>query len=100
MFKTFKPQVQWCSVDLLSICDSGKGGKLQSCLSGCTLMVIVETFQHFCEKHKQENAKIVDPMPFSRSEGFNDAFIVPIVAGGVPRDGRKPGQSIGGRILL
>lgn len=23
--------------------------------------------------------------------GFNDAFIVPTVAGGVPRDGRKPG---------
>lgn len=32
--------------------------------------------------------------------GFNDAFIVPTVAGGVPRDGRKPGQSVGGRILL
>lgn len=29
--------------------------------------------------------------PIHRNAGFNDAFIVPTVAGGVPRDGREPG---------
>lgn len=29
--------------------------------------------------------------PIDGNAGFNDAFIVPTVAGGVPRDGREPG---------
>ena len=40
--------------------------------------------------HSLETLEHTNPI-LNSNAGFNDAFIVPTVAGGVPRDGREPG---------